>query len=190
MNKATEKRLRIVQRVSCANAFLTAIASHGRKFFAYTHADGQRIAHVERDARGKLWMHNEWNLQRINIDNHRGEWPGFHHGGTLRQIVEGLAKYIREGGPIWGGVGFGCHWGYDQAGMDKIVAEGRRLGIIREAERDYDAEMQLPAGKTCGDCVHVRRCVGMGYSWTAREQCDFWPNKFRESKPDMQESNV
>jgi hypothetical protein len=43
---------------------------------------------------------------------------------------------------------------------------------------DYDAAMQLPAGRTCADCRHCERCVGLGYSNAANTSCDFYPNKF------------
>jgi hypothetical protein len=36
--------------------------------------------------------------------------------------------------------------------------------------------MLLPDGKTCGDCRHVRRCIGMGFTESASEtECDFFP---------------
>ena len=53
----------------------------------------------------------------------------------------------------------------------------------RRREPDYDAEMKLPAGKTCGDCFHIRRCLGLGYtSAEANTSCDFWPSRFREPR--------
>ena len=40
-------------------------------------------------------------------------------------------------------------------------------------------EMQLPEGKTCGDCAHVKRCLGLGYTPSASyDSCDFHPNRF------------
>jgi hypothetical protein len=38
--------------------------------------------------------------------------------------------------------------------------------------------MQLPADRTCGDCVHGPRCFAMGCSWPTRTECDFYPNLF------------
>lgn len=38
-------------------------------------------------------------------------------------------------------------------------------------------EMKLPAGKTCSDCVHLRRCVRvLGCTTPERTSCDFYPN--------------
>ena len=47
---------------------------------------------------------------------------------------------------------------------------------------DYDAAMKLPEGKTCGDCVHMDRCVRvLGCTKPERTSCDFFPNKFKEA---------
>jgi hypothetical protein len=177
--KAKERLQRVEQRVACANAFISAIASRGRKFFAFKHEGEatERVAFIERDARGKLWLHNEWSRKRIYIGDRRGEWRGFHHGGMLRQLIEGLTQFIREGGPLWGAEGFGRHWAYEN--MAEIVAEGQRLGIIRKPEINYADAMQLPEGKTCESCRHCNRCVSFGYSWQARTSCDFYPNRYQ-----------
>lgn len=45
-------------------------------------------------------------------------------------------------------------------------------------EPDYDAEMRLPEGVRCDDCVHAQRCFGFGFSATGRTSCDFWPSRF------------
>jgi len=44
----------------------------------------------------------------------------------------------------------------------------------------HERLMQLPAGKTCGDCIHGPKCFTHGYSWPERTQCDFYPNVFVE----------
>lgn len=46
------------------------------------------------------------------------------------------------------------------------------------AERDYDAEMRLPEGKTCADCAHYSRCKAMFGAHDKRTQCDFHPSRF------------
>lgn len=40
-------------------------------------------------------------------------------------------------------------------------------------------DMKLPTGKTCADCVHLRRCVGLGYTKPENTTCDFAPSRFR-----------
>ena len=44
-----------------------------------------------------------------------------------------------------------------------------------------DPSMALPAGKTCADCAHIRRYKALGFSWPARESCDFAPSRFAEA---------
>jgi hypothetical protein len=41
--------------------------------------------------------------------------------------------------------------------------------------------MNLPEGKTCGDCVHCRRCTMMFGHIPADESCDWSPSRFREA---------
>lgn len=42
-------------------------------------------------------------------------------------------------------------------------------------------EMDLPEGKTCGDCVHCRRCTAMFGHIPADESCDWSPARYREA---------
>ncbi|MGR0136681.1 hypothetical protein [Pseudomonas sp. RSP] len=45
--------------------------------------------------------------------------------------------------------------------------------------------MNLPIGKTCGDCVHARRCTMMFGHIRADETCDWAPSRFREAVQQM-----
>lgn len=49
--------------------------------------------------------------------------------------------------------------------------------------RNGDEVMHLPAGKTCGDCHHFRRCNLMFGHIAADEVCDWAPSRFREVTP-------
>lgn len=51
--------------------------------------------------------------------------------------------------------------------------------ITVEKEEDYS--MDLPKGKTCADCVHIKRCELFGFT-DSRENdfCDFYPIRFKE----------
>lgn len=40
--------------------------------------------------------------------------------------------------------------------------------------------MQLPEGKTCGDCVHIARCKAIFGHVETDTYCDFFPRWFRE----------
>jgi hypothetical protein len=42
-------------------------------------------------------------------------------------------------------------------------------------------KMNLPEGKTCGDCVHARRCTTMFGHIPADEACDWAPSRFCEA---------
>ena len=56
--------------------------------------------------------------------------------------------------------------------------------MTREAyKRQQGVEMNLPEGKTCGDCNHIRRCQGMFGHIPEDEVCDWIPVKFSQRKP-------
>lgn len=57
------------------------------------------------------------------------------------------------------------------------------MKIPAYVEPDYEAEMKLPAGKSCDDCVHAGRCFAFGFSKSGNTSCDFWPSKFRVAQP-------
>lgn len=42
--------------------------------------------------------------------------------------------------------------------------------------------MELPEGKTCGDCANVRHCVAFYAHTPADTYCDFFPRRF-QAKP-------
>jgi hypothetical protein len=46
-------------------------------------------------------------------------------------------------------------------------------------EPDYAAEMKLPEGKTCGDCLSCRRCCLIFGHVPEDTSCDWWPSRFR-----------
>jgi len=46
-------------------------------------------------------------------------------------------------------------------------------------ESEYEQSMKLPAGKTCADCVHIKRCTAFGFTDSPENVwCDFFPNRF------------
>jgi hypothetical protein len=55
------------------------------------------------------------------------------------------------------------------------------------AELRYDPtdpdKMRLPAGKTCGDCVHICRCKAIFGHVEADTYCDWSPSRFRLATP-------
>jgi len=59
---------------------------------------------------------------------------------------------------------------------------------MRRVENDGDS-MNLPKDKTCGDCVHCRRCTMMFGHIPSDEVCDWAPSRFRLAEPVPQESH-
>lgn len=49
----------------------------------------------------------------------------------------------------------------------------------RNPYRRTGDDMDLPEGKTCGDCVHCSRCTAMFGHIPADESCDWSPSRFR-----------
>jgi len=45
-----------------------------------------------------------------------------------------------------------------------------------------DTCMRLPEGKTCGDCVHVVRCVSLFGATPTDRSCDFFPRRFQDTE--------
>lgn len=63
------------------------------------------------------------------------------------------------------------------AGMNKQREPWRR------GEPHNESDMELPAGKTCGDCRHFRRCNAMFGHIAEDEVCDWSPSRYAETKP-------
>ena len=43
--------------------------------------------------------------------------------------------------------------------------------------------MNLPEGKTCGDCAHGPRCFAMFGHQAVYTYCDWFPRKFKDRTP-------
>ena len=129
MPKSVSRRDRIADRVARCNVLLGVIGSTGRKFFRH----GDVISHLERDSHGRIYFVDSYNKQRIYVSCPNGEWPGFHNGGTLRQLVSSMVEFIKTGeSPNWG-LSFGRHWGYGDD-MADVVQQAIELGFIREPD--------------------------------------------------------
>lgn len=44
-------------------------------------------------------------------------------------------------------------------------------------------DMDLPEGKTCGDCFYSKRCTYIFGHIPEDESCDWSPSRFREQQP-------
>ncbi|MEZ2746347.1 hypothetical protein ACBQ16_14215 [Halopseudomonas bauzanensis] len=60
------------------------------------------------------------------------------------------------------------------------MSERKPYGRYKAGEEGED--MNLPEGKTCGDCAHCRRCCAMFGHIPADESCDWSPSRFREQQ--------
>jgi hypothetical protein len=59
----------------------------------------------------------------------------------------------------------------------------RRLhGCCADGACSAETCMELPAGKACGDCVHVRRCTLIFGMRAEDTSCHIYPRRFRESE--------
>jgi hypothetical protein len=53
-------------------------------------------------------------------------------------------------------------------------------GCCADKACDDKTCMELPAGKTCGDCAHVRHCMAFYAHTLTDTYCDFFPRRFKE----------
>lgn len=127
-----------IARLDRANKMIEAIASCGRKFFR----DGETVATLELDNRGRVWFHDSYSKQRI-FTHRPGQWRGFSSGGTLRRLVENLRDYVTRGDLLQHGVfgpwpqwlASGDLWGYGSE-MEKVRQAAEALGIMGDAVKE------------------------------------------------------
>lgn len=87
-----------LSRVAIANKAIEVIASHGRKFFSLAaegrQAEENRISRFELHDNGRLWFIDRYSQKSIYVMWRRGQWRHFSEGGTLRDLVCGMADWI------------------------------------------------------------------------------------------------
>lgn len=58
-----------------------------------------------------------------------------------------------------------------------------RAPMLRRTKGDKETlAMNLPAGKTCADCAHCRRCCSIYGHIPADEVCDWYPSRFVQAQ--------
>ncbi len=65
----------------------------------------------------------------------------------------------------------------------RCVECGQRGVTAGEAcryRKDGHGLMDLPEGKTCGDCLHIRRCQSIFGHIPEDEVCDWFPSRYAE----------
>lgn len=135
-------------RATDANKLVGAIASCGRRFFDHTVTWGGRpreggaVSHFAVDASGRVWFVDGYRGDRIATLHPNCRWRGFSEGGTLRQLVEQLSRYVMWGAgpdlilawPKW--ACGGDPWGYGDD-MEAVREAARCLGLYHSAPSDH-----------------------------------------------------
>lgn len=124
------------QRLEHANALIETISRHGRRFFR--NRESGAIARLELDARGRVWLIDEYRGARVYVA-YRGRWRGFSHGGTLQNLVESLHHYIQRGdllhpeyiAPTRMDPKNGDIWGYGAEAAAAVRAEAYALPLFQ-----------------------------------------------------------
>lgn len=63
----------------------------------------------------------------------------------------------------------------------KIVKRCVQCGLPKEAHREGGhafASMDLPEGRTCSDCIHIRFCTQFLGDVSRNTSCDWYPIRF------------
>jgi len=130
------------ERLKQVNLFIVAIGSGGRRFFYNKTHD--RFARMKVSKSGHVWFLDDYTNKWI-YTHYSGRWSGFSHGGTMRDIIEGLRNHIKRNTSMraayfnadWGS-GFRNPWGYGDD-LKTVKAAAIELGI---------ADGSIPASDT------------------------------------------
>lgn len=127
------------ERLDRANALIARIATCGRGFFSVMKDGVRRISYLELDERGRVWFHDSYSDARI-YTHYSGRWRGFGGGGTLKDLVLFLRRFVKEGTQIKRAFGpwpewmcDGDLWGYGED-MELVRDKARELGISPEVK--------------------------------------------------------
>lgn len=126
------------ERVDHANRLIKLIATHGRKFLSHEN----KIAHMELGKGGKVFYVDAYTRRRIYTNQEHAVWRGFSEGGTMRNLISHLKRYILEGTPVnkrlIANPGFyqdgGNVWGYDSDEANKLREKAFKLPIFTQGE--------------------------------------------------------
>lgn len=122
-------------RVEHANTLIKIISDYDRRFFY--NAQANRVAQFE-IIKGHIYFRDDYTNKLIHV--HKNFYNiNFSHGGTLRDLVENMANYIRTGehlsikhiGPE---LAFSNQniWGYSQRSIDDVRMLALGIPIIGE----------------------------------------------------------
>lgn len=133
MRRASKEEKAI--RVKHVNALIQTISKYGRRFFY--NEENNCVASMMISKTGHLWFQDDYTRKLVYVA-YVGRWHGFSHGGTLKQLIQRLADYVRDGKQIsanWIGperFDDSNIWGYSQEQMALCRAEAILNPIIKE----------------------------------------------------------
>jgi hypothetical protein len=82
------------QRAAHANDLVKIISDHGRRFFYNANKD--RVAGFSVAPSGHIYFTDDYTGTPIYVA-YQGRWRGWSHGGTLRELIRRMARYINTG---------------------------------------------------------------------------------------------
>lgn len=121
-------------RLTEANKLIRIISTYGRRFFY--NEENNCVAEMLIGPRGHIFFIDDYSRKLIYVA-HSGRWPGWSHGGTLRDLVKALANYVRTGEQLsifWispGRFDDSNIWGYAPDEMTKCRAEALTCAAIK-----------------------------------------------------------
>lgn len=77
-------------------------------------------------------------------------------------------------------------WADTNEPVDAAPTKRNKHGCCADKACNDTTCMELPTGKTCGDCVHERRCCLMFGHTPTDTYCDWFPRRFREVTPNVE----
>ena len=115
-------------RLAHVNAVIKAISKYGRRFF--WNARNQAVSTMLISKSGHIYFLDDYSNKLIYVA-YKGRWRNFSHGGTLKNLIEGFANYIRTGDPIHiDNIGLprrfgddGYIWGYTKDAVHAVLIE-------------------------------------------------------------------
>lgn len=138
------------ERLAHANELIRIIASHGRRFFFVTRFHSDRFGGIWESPAGRMAMLTLRRGRVYHFDEYTGktiythwtpfgnQWNGFHHGGTLRNLIEKMRDYVMKGEQIHLDFiaptmrdGKSNLWGYDREAAFIVRTEAAKLPIIK-----------------------------------------------------------
>jgi hypothetical protein len=95
IKEAKIKSARRPKRLEIANQFIKIISNYGRHFFKHK----EDISYFKFDSNNRIRFVDSYTRVEVFIA-YKGDWKGFTHGGTLRDLVIALKEYIYGDKPL------------------------------------------------------------------------------------------